>query len=197
MVSELEKYFNDQYPKVIEALQTQLNPNYLYHNLRHTQDVIDCTQVIGKAEGLSELDLVVLKIAALFHDTGFIHQRKSHEKAGVEYFTQQANGVLDPTFIEIISRCIMATQMPQQPHSLMEQVICDSDLDYLGREDFFDIGADLFTEMKLCNEISNTQDWDLLQIQFLEHHHFHTNFSRTHRDPIKQEHLRRLINQSA
>jgi predicted metal-dependent HD superfamily phosphohydrolase len=197
MVSVLEKYFNDQYPKVIEALQTKLNPNYLYHNLRHTQDVIDCTQMIGKAEGLSELDLMILKIAALFHDTGFLHQRKSHEKAGVVYFLEHAEKILDPIYIDIISRCILATQMPQQPNSLIEKVICDSDLDYLGREDFFDIGADLFTEMKLCNEISNTQDWDLLQIQFLEHHRFHTHFSQTHREPVKQGHLKRLIDQSA
>ncbi len=197
MVSELEKYFNDQYSKVVEALKTELNPNYLYHNLRHTQDVIDCTQIIGKEEGLAELDLIILKIAALFHDTGFLHQRKNHEKAGVVYFLQHAEGVVNSQYIEQICNCILATQMPQKPNSLIEKVICDSDLDYLGRDDFFDIGADLFTEMKLCHEISNTQDWDLLQIQFLQHHHFHTNFSQSHREPTKQQNLCTLMNQSA
>jgi predicted metal-dependent HD superfamily phosphohydrolase len=192
MIGELEKYFNDQYPMVTEVLLSQLNPNYFYHNLRHTLDVIDNTQIIGKAEGLDEVDLMILKIAALFHDTGFLKQRKHHEAAGVEYFMRHIDNQLSPALIQQISDCILATQMPQQPKNLLECVICDADLDYLGRLDFEEIGQALFAEMKHCDEIKTSEEWDVLQVKFLQNHSFHTNYSKLNREPIKQQHLAKL-----
>ena len=32
-----------------------------------------------------------------------------------------------------------ATKIPQTPLTKLEEIICDADLDYLGREDFFEI----------------------------------------------------------
>lgn len=192
MVDVLEKYFNEQYPRVTEVLSRELNPHYLYHNLRHTLDVIESTQIIGKAEGLESIDLWILKIAALFHDTGFLEQRKHHEIAGVEYFKNQVSFELDNNLIEKISNCILATQMPQNPKNLLECVICDADLDYLGRNDFEEIGLDLFQELKYCNEIATETEWDEMQVKFLQHHIFHTHYSKTNREPIKQQHLSKL-----
>ncbi len=192
MVDVLEKYFNEQYPRVTEVLSSQLNPHYYYHNLRHTLDVIENTQIIGKAEGLEPIDLWVLKIAALFHDTGFLDQRKHHEIAGVEFFKKQVDFKLDNNLIEKISNCILATQMPQNPKNILECVICDADLDYLGRNDFEEIGLDLFQELKYCNEIATETEWDEMQVKFLQHHIFHTHYSKTNREPIKQQHLSKL-----
>ncbi len=192
MVDVLEKYFNEQYPRVTEVLSSQLNPHYYYHNLRHTLDVIENTQIIGKAEGLEPIDLWVLKIAALFHDTGFLDQRKHHEIAGVEFFKKQVDFKLDNNLIEKISNCILATQMPQNPKNLLECVICDADLDYLGRNDFEEIGLDLFQELKYCNEIATETEWDEMQVKFLQYHIFHTHYSKTNREPIKQQHLSKL-----
>ncbi len=192
MVDVLEKYFNEQYPRVTEVLSSQLNPHYYYHNLRHTLDVIENTQIIGKAEGLEPIDLWVLKIAALFHDTGFLDQRKHHEIAGVEFFKKQVDFKLDNNLIEKISNCILATQMPQNPKNLLECVICDADLDYLGRNDFEEIGLDLFQELKYCNEIATETEWDEMQVKFLQNHIFHTHYSKTNREPIKQQHLSKL-----
>ncbi len=192
MVDVLEKYFNEQYPRVTEVLSRELNPHYLYHNLRHTLDVIENTQIIGKAEGLESIDLWILKIAALFHDTGFLEQRKHHEIAGVEYFKKQVGFELDNNLIEKISNCILATQMPQNPKNILECVICDADLDYLGRNDFEEIGLDLFQELKYCNEIATETEWDEMQVKFLQHHIFHTHYSKTNREPIKQQHHSKL-----
>jgi predicted metal-dependent HD superfamily phosphohydrolase len=189
MLNLLEKYYSDRYPRIMERLNSELLPEYFYHNTRHTEDVIQCTQVIGKHEGFSEEELALLKIAALFHDTGFLSQRQKHEEAGAKFFLEDVQDELPQNLIDQIVELILATQMPQAPKNALERVICDSDLDYLGRTDFEEIGNNLFKEMEFCKEITAISEWDKLQIQFLEKHCFHTSYSKEFREPIKQKHL--------
>jgi uncharacterized protein len=87
----------------------------------------------------------------------------------------------------------MATKLPQEPHSLLEQIICDADLDYLGRDDFFKIGDRLYNELVAANIIANETDWNILQIGFLQKHHYFTATAKGLRDDKKQEHLNILL----
>lgn len=50
--------------------------------------------------------------------------------------------------IEQVCDIIMATQMPQNPHNHLGQIICDADLDYLGRNDFLSLVKGYF---RTCN----------------------------------------------
>jgi predicted metal-dependent HD superfamily phosphohydrolase len=40
--------------------------------------------------------------------------------------------------IEKVKACILATEMPQKPVGLLQEIICDADLFHLGTEDFSD-----------------------------------------------------------
>ena len=40
----------------------------------------------------------------------------------------------------------MATEIPQNPKTHLEMIMCDADLDYLGRYDFETISNNLYTE---------------------------------------------------
>ena len=84
---------------------------------------------------------------------------------------------------------IMATKIPQQAHDRLSEVLCDADLDYLGREDFFLVGERLYQEMKAHGGLSNRREWNLLQEEFISKHSFFTETSRALREPKKQEHL--------
>jgi adenylate cyclase len=182
-MSELESFFEEQYPIIRDRLTHSLHPEYHYHNIRHTMDVIEQSQIIGEAEGLNKRELLLLKIAALFHDTGFLKNRKDHESTSVEYFKIAATNQLSPEDIIQISQSIMSTKMPQMPFNQIDKVLCDADLDYLGREDFIAIAGALFREMNFCDEIQSEDEWDLLQVQFLSRHQFHTQFSKNNRGP--------------
>ena len=182
-MSELESFFEEQYPIIRDRLTHSLHPEYHYHNIRHTMDVIEQSQIIGAAEGLNKRELLLLKIAALFHDTGFLKNRKDHESTSVEYFKIAATNQLSPEDIIQISQSIMSTKMPQMPFNQIDKVLCDADLDYLGREDFIAIAGALFREMNFCDEIQSEGEWDLLQVQFLSRHQFHTQFSKNNRGP--------------
>ena len=55
--------------------------------------------------------------------------------------------------IERICDMIMVTKYPHQPKNITEQIICDADLDYLGRDDFFKIANSLFKELSANGSI--------------------------------------------
>ena len=86
----------------------------------------------------------------------------------------------------------MATKLPQTPATLLEKVICDADLDYLGRADFFEIGDGLRREFLKQGIIKTNQDWDQLQIKFLTSHQYHTATSRKLREKYKQGNISKL-----
>lgn len=160
-------------------LKHDLNVKYLYHDSRHTQDVIRQCQEIGYREGVSADDIAVLKLAALYHDIGFLVQRANHESAGADMFLQEAkdSGISEES-LQLIASLILVTKVPQKPTNLLERIICDADLDYLGREDFPSIAEFLYLELKSCGEMSERQRWNEVQLSFLSAHQFHSDSSR-------------------
>ncbi len=185
----LIQFYQEQYPLVVRQLTHGLDARYTYHGLRHTLDVIEQSEQIGMAMQCSKEQIQILKIAALFHDLGFLNVRKGHEKASAELFLLASEQKLNDTERHQISSCILATTMPQMPQTLLEQIICDADLDYLGRNDFFEISQDLFHEMYACGEMSDQKTWDEIQVVFLDKHHFHTSFNQSRRNEQKSQHL--------
>jgi hypothetical protein len=83
----------------------------------------------------------------------------------------------------------MATRIPQAPRNKLARVLCDADLDYLGRGDFERIGNTLFAEMKTYGVLKNEREWNELQVRFLERHSYFTGTNKEQREPVKQEHL--------
>src|SRR6185369_1981441 len=94
--------------------------------------------------------------------------------------------------IEIICGMIMATRFPHQPKNLLEQIICDADLDYLGRDDFFKISNDLFRELSIYGMLANEKDWYKLQESFLSSHTYFTRTAADLRKAKKEEHLNKI-----
>jgi predicted metal-dependent HD superfamily phosphohydrolase len=175
----VQSFFDKQYGSVIQRLRFDLNVKYLYHDSRHTEDVIRQVQEISYREGVSNEDITLLKLAALYHDLGFLIQRANHEAAGVDLFMQESAGSdISMEDREHICRLILVTKIPQQPKTLLESIICDADLDYLGREDFPSIAEFLYLELKACGEMNDRQRWNEIQLSFLGAHRYHTDSSR-------------------
>jgi predicted metal-dependent HD superfamily phosphohydrolase len=120
---------------------------------------------------------------------GFLHVRKGHEKASSDLFLAASERKINDIQRQQISACILATTMPQSPKNLLEQIICDADLDYLGRSDFYEISQDLFHEMHACGEMRDQKTWDEIQVVFLDKHQFHTPFNQSRRNEQKNKHL--------
>lgn len=169
----------------------KLDPRLTYHRLEHTLDVLEQVERIAVEEGISnEEDLLLLKLAALYHDTGFLETYINHEEKSCAIFLSDADDYdLEPREKQIVVELILATKIPQQPKNLLEKVLCDADLDYLGRNDFFTIGNALRDELIHFGVIAGQDEWDKLQINFLSNHFYHTASSRFQREPVKKRNI--------
>lgn len=178
---------------ILSKIKTEL-PHYEYHNLDHINDVLQSVIEIAKAENLSEDEIKLLRVAALFHDSGFIYSPKNHEEKGAEL----AQEIL-PAFgfgekeIASIGNMIKSTRIPQTPVTKLDKVLCDADLDYLGRDDFYTIGSRLYEEFKKQGIVETEREWNLVQKTFLESHRYHTDYSLEKRDHQKKERLQEIV----
>jgi predicted metal-dependent HD superfamily phosphohydrolase len=179
--------------KALDMLLNGLSPQLTYHGIHHTLDVLEVCKQYLRREKIIGYEAHILKLAAAFHDVGFIKTYKQHEEAGCEISAKlMKEAGFDQAEIERVWRLIMATKVPQKPNNLLEQILCDADLDYLGREDFLPISQSLFVELKNHNLISNLKEWNKLQVRFLEKHYYHTAYALKYRQKKKELQLARI-----
>ncbi|MEJ5264035.1 MAG: adenylate/guanylate cyclase domain-containing protein [Bacteroidales bacterium] len=186
--------FTDLQEIILDRLEKELPPYLYYHNVKHTVDVITEVELIGWGEGVSDEEILLLKTAALFHDSGHIISYDNHEYFG----TVLAREYL-PKFnytneqIEIICELIMATKLPPKPKNLLEKIMCDADLDYLGRSDFIPVSNTLYRELKEQNKIGSLNDWNKLQLKFISGHQYFTQTALSLREVNKQKQIERIM----
>jgi predicted metal-dependent HD superfamily phosphohydrolase len=179
---------------ILEKLDQKLPKDLFYHGLHHTRDVYGAALLIAKSEKISNDNINLLKIATMFHDAGFMSHYKNHEEAGCKLARKTLPKYgFDPKSIKIIEGMIMATKIPQNPKTQLERIICDADLDYLGRNDFKDIAKTLFDELKVYMNVKDEKIWNNIQLNFLKHHKYYTDYSRKRREAKKQKHLKEII----
>jgi uncharacterized protein len=175
-------------------LKNELPKDLYYHGIHHTYDVLKSAQVIGKYEKISEHDMLLLQVAVMYHDAGFTRVYKNHEEAGCDMAREFLPGFgFDKDEIEIICGMIMATKIPQQPHTKLEQIIADADLEYLGTDNFLRIARTLFDEIRIYLNVESERQWNIIQMNFLKSHHYFTDYCKKYREANKQEHLQEII----
>lgn len=187
--------FTDMQERILDILEKELPNNLYYHNVKHTVDVVTQVELIGWGEGLNDEEILLLKTAALFHDIGHIRNYDEHEYNG----TQIAKDILPDYYytqaqIDKICNLIMATKMPPNPGNKLEEIMCDADLDYLGRSDMIPVSNMLFHELKERNKIDSLNEWNKLQMRFISNHQYFTNTARTLREVNKQKQIERIKN---
>ncbi|WP_425636394.1 HD domain-containing protein [Algoriphagus yeomjeoni] len=179
---------------VLSDLEANLPKTLTYHALEHTLDVLNvCNQYI-KREKIPYKERYLLKVGAIVHDMGFLKGAANHEQVGAGMAENILSDLgVDQRDIDVIKGLVMATKIPQNPQNHLQRIICDADLDYLGRNDYPEISQKLFEELKNMNVISTAKQWKDLQINFLKAHHFHTPFAIKNREPKKQAWLKKLL----
>ncbi len=185
--------FTDIQEIILDKLEKEL-PEYLfYHNVKHTVDVVTEVELMGWAEGCSDEEILLLKMAGLFHDAGHTISYDEHEFYGTEMvkkYLPEYN--YNEEQIEIICETIMATKLPPKPVTLLQKIICDADLDYLGRSDFIPVSNTLYDELKAQNKIGSLNDWNKLQVKFISGHQYFTKTAQSLREVNKQKQIDRI-----
>ena len=185
--------FTDIQEIILDRLEREL-PSYLfYHNVKHTVDVVTEVELIGWAEGCSDEEILLLKTAGLFHDVGHTVVYDNHEYHGTVIAREMLPAYnYNQEQIEKICAIIMSTKLPPQPTNLLEEIICDSDLDYLGRSDFIPVSNTLFEELRAQNKMGSLNDWNKIQVKFISVHQYFTKTARSLREVNKQLQIERI-----
>ena len=177
--------------KIHKDFSEKLDKKYLYHNLDHTKRVVKSAIKIGASYDLSDDQWKVLLTACLLHDFGFIKSHINHEETGADI----AESILteygyNQEQIKSVKSLILVTKAIAIPNNNLESIIRDSDLEYLGSNNFEIISEKLKEEWVACNVVSSEEEFYKLQLDFLINHQFHTEYMRKKGKELKNKNIR-------
>lgn len=151
----------------------------LYHNLSHTIEVVEVSNKIASDEKLSDDEKEILLISAWFHDTGHFNCCNGHEDQSVKFAKEFLLKEFYPKEkVDKVLACIKATEVPQKPVNILQQIICDADLQHLGMTDIEERGLSLRKEFEIKG-IKKLDDieWLKSSLEFLSTHKFFTDYA--------------------
>jgi predicted metal-dependent HD superfamily phosphohydrolase len=177
---------------VTETFMNKVKPQFVFHNLDHTEAVAEACSQMADYYQLGDEDRFVLMLSAWFHDTGYsAGKADGHEEVSVQIATQflQQHNVSE-TIQQRITSCIRATHMPQSPITQVEKILCDADLWHLATDDFKAMNQLLKQEREnlLGHKISK-KEWRKGNIKFLQEHKYFTDYAQQYLEARKQENL--------
>ncbi|TBO40686.1 Pycsar system effector family protein [Pedobacter kyonggii] len=184
---DVEKHVGDYF-------HTHNDPRLVYHNLEHTQEVVNAAQQIANHYQLNEQDFFSVTVAAYFHDTGYFEDALNHEAKGAELADDfLAKHQVNQEIRDHVKSAILATKIPQSPKNEIDKILCDADLFHLGLPDFRAKGKLMHKENELIykKDISKL-DWRKKDIQFMESHHYHTDYASLLLSDQKQKNISKL-----
>jgi predicted metal-dependent HD superfamily phosphohydrolase len=156
--------------------------------------VVAVANNLAKLEKVSERDRELIIAAAYFHDTGYIREYEKNEPIAA----RMAGRILKligykPDEIKRIQKMILATDPDVEPKTHVEKILCDADLDNLGREDFFKLDEKLREGRGMRGiDVSDDVTWYRNTLQFLEKHQYYTQSQNRLREKGKQKNTREL-----
>ncbi len=166
---EVEAYVRGLY-------QEKETPDLMYHNLVHTETVVQHAQELGIAEEIDSRAFAILFVAAWFHDVGHLDglPPKGHEERSVKVMRDffKTHDAPDAKFIDEAEGCILATKMPHRPTNLLEGMMCDADTYHFGTSYFKETNKAVKAELKARGLAEVAEDWPEKTVQLLETHTF-------------------------
>ncbi|HRB31297.1 MAG TPA: YitT family protein [Ferruginibacter sp.] len=182
--------YDQFYLFIIQKLNSGLPAHLSYHSTQHTLYVTNKAVHLAKEEGVSGDDLLILKTAALLHDSGFLQNHLEHEAISCEVAKADLPKFgYSSTEIDRVCELISATKIPQSPKNKLSEILCDADLYYLGSSNYPKISELLFEEYKKLGIIKSRFEWLATQAAFLKEHHYFTNTAKLEQQEKKEHQL--------
>ena len=188
----------DQYIKAL--FRDELPDGIKFHDADHTlhpiKGVVAVANRIAISEDISEHDRELLITAAYFHDTGYIREYDKNEPIAA----RMAGRILKligfkPNEIKKVQKMILSTDLEREPKTDIEKILCDADLDNLGREDFFKLDGKLRDGRRARGiDVSDDAKWYRSTLEIIKKHQYYTESQKKLREKGKQKNIKRLLN---
>src|SRR5690606_13628967 len=150
-------------------LTTKLDKNYLYHNLIHTERVVNAAKILCEALEVKPEEQEIILLAAWLHDLGYTQGSEGHEENRCEIaksFLKRQN--YHPDEIETVIQFIMETNIDHRSTKLMKKTIKDADSYHFSYEIFAKI-SELLQQVLQLLAIADfpTEQWRAKNIEVL------------------------------
>jgi predicted metal-dependent HD superfamily phosphohydrolase len=184
---------------VISYFDVHHDPELIYHNLKHTKDVVAAATQVANHYQLSDEDFFIVISAAWFHDTGYFTDKHNHEEKSVDIASHLLKQLkVEAPVIDKVNACIMATRMPQKPTNQLEEILCDADLFHLGTDDFREKSKLMRKEIEAIKHSEfDKETWRTTNIELLQTHNYFTDYCRLLLNDQKQKNLEKLKDKQA
>jgi len=183
-----------------ELFRDELPHGIKFHNADHTlhptKGVVAASNRIAISESISESDRELLITAAYFHDSGYVREYNKNEPIAAEMAGRILKSIgYKPNEIEKIQKMILSTDLDCEPKTHLEKILCDADLDNLGREDFFKLDAKLREGRRSRGlDVSDDLKWYRGTLKIIKNHQYYTQSQKKLREKGKQKNIKQLLN---
>jgi len=188
----------DQY--IRELFRDELPDGIKYHNADHTlhptKGVVAVANNIAISENISEHDRELLITGPIFMILVTLENMKKNEPIAA----RMAGRILKligykPNEVEKVQKMILSTDLEREPKTHVEKIICDADLDNLGREDFFKLDGKLREGRRARGiDVSDDAKWYRSTLEVIKKHQYYTESQKKLREKGKQKNIKRLLN---
>ncbi len=170
------------------------SPTLTYHNLNHTEYVVNKAKEIAGHYQLSEKDMLIVFISAWFHDTGYLFVAPEvHEEKSVEIMKSFLKDVkMEDDTVEQVSACIIATKHPRSPQGLLQEIICDADTYNFGTKSLKDTNNLVYQEWKQTHPEDPRRQFDTGAVSMLKAHRFYTDYCQENLEKRKAKNIEKL-----
>ncbi len=169
---------------------------FVFHDFEHTVQTVAAVKAIAEGCQIDEHDIHLLQLATWFHDTGYAQGPSDHEERSCNIAERFLRGKISDKDLQMVLNCIRVTKVPQQPTTLLEQIICDADLSHLGMDIYWDRTGKLRQEFVLTrDQIMSDQEWIDFELNFMLGHEYHTVVAKEMLNKRKAKHIQRLLKQ--
>lgn len=181
---------------VTDLLTNDLDKDFLYHNLRHTQRVVKSTKELLDSHDLNDKENEAITLAAWLHDTGYTKGAENHEASSciiAKQFLEEEK--YEKKGIETVCNLIMATQRTYNPKNLSEEIIRDADSSHLGQSSYAETSEMLREELSLLGIVEmSPKEWRKVNIKmFQTEHRFYTDYAKENWQEGKDKNLKKLV----
>lgn len=189
--------YNTIYKKVethvSDMFEQSHDPKLVYHNLDHTQKVVNRAKEIAGHYNLIETDMLIVYIAAWFHDAGYLFAEPAvHEEKSVELMRDFMKEYPEEGLIKSIEECILATRGNTKPVNLLQQIVADADTYHVGTKEFNTTNFLVYKEHTMRNGSISMRDWNKQALKFLRNHQYYTSYCKDLLTDTKKKNIKRV-----
>jgi hypothetical protein len=181
LIAESEKYIS-------ALLADKLPSTFVFHNFNHALLVKKYAETIGEQADLTADEMNILRICALFHETGYVNSHENYiEESIIIASAFLAEHEVDQQIIDHIAEIIRSRNFPQSPKDKIAEVLCDADMMYITTESGIEQFDLLYEEtVMLKKKFHKRPAFERGYIGFFATHTYFTEYGKTILQPKKE-----------